>query len=301
MIKGDMRFALLLWLGLMLSGGAGEITVATFNIRYDTPGDKGPRSWEQRKDSVISTIREMDPDILGLQEALWSQIKDLQPALRGYDWAGGGRDDGKLAGEFCAIVWKMSRFRRMKTGTFWLSDQPYTAGSMTWGNKVTRICTWVRLIDLKSGQAFYLYNTHWDHQHQGSRERSARMVAAQIDARRSKGDPVILLGDFNATEDNPAIGYLTGRRAKLAGGDAPEQWPTPLVDVFNRLHHDRKDRRTVHGWKGTKDGRVKIDHIFASPGITPRKCAIVYSQKEGIWPSDHFPVRAILALPLLSR
>lgn len=295
-----MRLLLLSWLGLALAGWAGEITVATFNIRYASSGDKGARSWQNRKDVVISTIRGMDPDVLGFQEALWSQIKDLQPAMSGYGWVGGGRDDGKQAGEFCAIAWKKNRFRQMKTGTFWLSDQPYTVGSTTWGNKITRICTWVRLIDLKSGQAFYLFNTHWDHQHQGSREQSARMVAAQIDARQSR-DPVIFLGDFNATEDNPAVAYLTGRRVNLAGGDAPERWEAPLVDVFDRLHRERKDRRTFHGWEGTKEGRHKIDHIFVSPQITPRKCEIVYTQKKGIWPSDHFPVRAVLTLPNPAR
>lgn len=292
-----MHRVVLLWLGLSVVGLAEELTVATFNIRYAASQDKGSRSWAMRKDVTLETIREMDPDVLGLQEALWSQIRDLRPGMEGYEWAGSGRDDGKLAGEFCAICWKEDRFRRLQTGTFWLSDTPYTAGSKTWGNGVTRICTWVRLVDKKSGASFYVFNTHWDHKHQGSREQSSRMVAAQIDARQSKGDPVVLLGDFNATEENPAVAYLMGGKVLLEGGDKPQHWENRLIDVFDQLHPDVEDRRTGHGWEGNRKGRRKIDHIFVSPEVIPRECAIIYTQKDGVWPSDHFPVRAVIDIP----
>ncbi|NNC90686.1 MAG: endonuclease/exonuclease/phosphatase family protein [Akkermansiaceae bacterium] len=292
-----MNKVLLFWLGLMVSGWSEETVVATFNIRYASPSDKGARAWPERRKAVLEIIRDMDSDVVGLQEALWSQVQYLRPALPGYKWAGSGRDDGKKAGEFCAVGWKDDRFRLLQTGIFWLSDTPHTAGSKTWGNEVVRICTWVRLIDKKTGTSFYVFNTHWDHKHQGSRERAARMVAAQIDARQSKGDPVILMGDFNAKEDNPAVQYLTGNKVALDGGNGAEQWKRPLVDVFDRLHPGEDDRRTFHGWKGTPDGRHKIDHIFASKDVTPRRCSIVRDAKDGAWPSDHFPVRAVLQLP----
>lgn len=70
----------LLLLFLTTALAAADLHLATFNIRY-AGGDKGERSWGNRRELVAATIQKMDPQILGLQEALWEQIVFLEKAL----------------------------------------------------------------------------------------------------------------------------------------------------------------------------------------------------------------------------
>lgn len=275
---------------------AGDLTVATFNIRFASQGDRGERSWEQRKPLVVEAIQKMNPDVLGVQEALAHQMKHLEEELPGYEAFGVGRDDGREKGEYSAIFLRRKRLERdpKESGTFWFSDTPEKAGSKGWGNEVVRICTWARLVDKKSGQGFYLFNTHWDHQNQPSREKAGRLMARRADARKHKNEPVVMTGDFNAAETNPGVAYLTGREVKLAGGEEPEKWATPLRSTFLELHPEVENRRTFNGWRGRKDGRFMIDHVLVSRGWTVKKAWIDYYQRDGIWPSDHYPVAAVI-------
>ena len=163
--------------------------------------------------------------------------------------------------------------------------------SKSWGNGVVRIYTWAKLRDLKTGVSMEVVNTHWDHQHQGSREQSARAVAA---AAAGEG-PTLVLGDFNATLANPAIRYLLGDKMELAGGpDGAEKSPAPLRSAFLVANGDVPDRRTFNGWKGTRTGRAMIDHVLVSQQWTVVRSWIELHHKEGMWPSDHFPVAAVL-------
>jgi endonuclease/exonuclease/phosphatase family metal-dependent hydrolase len=175
----------------------------SFNIRYGTAND-GDNSWPFRRDFVLQVIADQAPDILGIQEALNFQVDELSSGLDGYALVGVGRDDGRSEGEYAAILYLAARFELQETGTFWLSDTPEIPGSASWGNRVTRICTWARLRDRNSGISFYAYNVHLDHESQPSRERSAELLAARI-ASRTHPDPVIVTGDFNAGEQNSAM------------------------------------------------------------------------------------------------
>src|SRR5688572_24608232 len=83
---------------------APTLRVASFNIRYGT-ADDGENRWERRKDFVFRTIQKLDPDLLGVQEALAFQVDELQAALPAYAFVGAGRDDGKRAGEFAGIYY----------------------------------------------------------------------------------------------------------------------------------------------------------------------------------------------------
>ena len=45
------------------------------------------------------------------------------------------------------------------------SDTPGVVKSMSWGNRIERVCTWAYFED-REGPAFYLYNVHLDHESQ---------------------------------------------------------------------------------------------------------------------------------------
>jgi endonuclease/exonuclease/phosphatase family metal-dependent hydrolase len=272
-----------------------ELTLMCFNIRYDNPAD-GQDRWDQRTPLVIDTIREHDPDVVGLQEALQHQLQDLLEALPEYAHVGVGRDDGKSGGEYSAILYRKSRLMPASSGTFWLSDTPEAPGSKSWGNRVIRICTWTHLRDQQSGQSFWIYNTHLDHDSQNAREEGVKLIARRIAERQPKEqagsrEPAFLMGDFNAGEENPATMYIKGR---VQTGLDPA--PIAMVDTFRALHPDEAEVGTFHRFRGTP-GRDKIDYIFAEPDITVRSAEIIRKNDNGRYPSDHFPLIAKVVLP----
>jgi endonuclease/exonuclease/phosphatase family metal-dependent hydrolase len=259
---------------------AEPISVMSFNIRYGTAND-GDNHWTLRRTFLFDVVREQNADIIGLQEALDGQIREIVEAVPGYAVVGVGRDDGRAAGEYAAILVKKDRFNVAEAGTFWFSETPSVPGSTTWGNRITRICTWARLID-RDGSAFWFFNVHLDHQSQPSRERSAELLLRRIDARALPGEPVIVTGDFNAGEDNPAV------RTMLAG--------KAFVDTFRVLHPDEEQVCTFNGFKAERIDGPKIDYVFVQPGTEVLSAAIDRTARDGKYPSDHFPVVARVRL-----
>ncbi|MFT5108996.1 MAG: endonuclease/exonuclease/phosphatase family metal-dependent hydrolase [Pseudoalteromonas tetraodonis] len=256
-----------------------ELDVVTFNIRYLNRNEEGKNHWRHRKQLVIDAIKSFDADLLGLQESLHQQLQDLQPAVDKYTVFGVGRDDGKRRGEYSPILFRTDRFKLDPddSGTFWLSDTPGEIASRTWGNKIPRICTWVRLTDTLSKRSFYVFNTHWDHQSQESRLGAAKLIIERIKGRKHPEEPVILMGDFNATRANPAIQHLSKH----------------LGDSYWLANPDASDTGTFHGFRGCKSGQ-KIDHIFVPEGTQVSSAAVLYFKREDAFPSDHYPVQAVL-------
>ncbi len=265
-----------------------DLLVMSFNIRYGTAND-GKDRWENRKEQVCEVIERYHCDVIGLQEALRFQIDAIREASPQYDEIGVGRDDGKTKGEYSGILYRKDRVEVTDSGTFWLSDTPEVVASTSWGNSITRICTWGRFIHKPSGKAFYHYNVHLDHRSQPSREKSAVLVAQRI-ANRKHPDPVVLTGDFNAGESNKAILYLKGDL------DQSGKTPVPLVDTFRLLHPEAAQVGTFNGFKGTRSGE-KIDYVFVAPGTEVLEARILHDNEDGRYPSDHFPVTARLSLP----
>jgi endonuclease/exonuclease/phosphatase family metal-dependent hydrolase len=85
------------------ASGDARIEVLSFNIRYGT-ADDGPNAWPRREALVYDVIRTQDADFLGLQEALRFQIDGIREAVPGYAEIGAGREDGREAGEYSAIL-----------------------------------------------------------------------------------------------------------------------------------------------------------------------------------------------------
>lgn len=254
------------------------LRVMSFNIRYGTAAD-GEDRWEMRRDLLFEVVRAESPDVLCLQEALRSQIDELLTALPDHGEVGVGRDDGLLAGEHASILYRRDRLTVAQAGTFWFSETPEVPGSMDWGNRITRICTWARLVDRVGGGAGYVFNLHLDHQSQPSRERSAGLLLDRVHG-RSFPDPVIVTGDFNAGEGNLAVGRL------LAAG---------YRDTFREIYPDADGVGTFNSFRGETGGE-KIDHILVDGGWQVLDAEIVRTSRDGRYPSDHFPVSAVLRL-----
>ena len=249
------------------------LTVMSFNIRYGTAND-GDNHWLKRREQVFALLREQQADVVGLQEALHGQIDEILRAVPGYGYVGVGRSDGRQAGEYAAILYRTARLQVRRSDTFWFSDTPGVVKSTSWGNQIERICTWAYFED-RDGPAFYLYNVHLDHQSQPSRERSVALLLARIAARDPRA-PVVVTGDFNAGEDNPAA---VAMRASFR-------------DSFRVLQPDAAEVGTFSGFRLGQASGDKIDFVFVEPGAEVLEAAIVRTSRDGRYPSDHFPVTA---------
>lgn len=259
------------------------LRVMTFNIRYATAPD-GDNGWDHRKDLLLGVIRRFDPDLLGTQETLASQADFLAERLSDYTLVGVGRDDGRRRGEFSALLFKKARFQVIDSGTFWLSKTPDRPGSKSWDSSLPRIATWVKLHDSAAGgRAICYLNTHWDHRGNQARVESARLIRRWI-AEHAENNPTIVTGDFNVSEDHEGYRTLVSDQ-----GDGPR-----LRDAYRQVHsaHDPEEA-TFHGFSGKRHGK-RIDFILASPDYVATEATIDTTSPDGRYPSDHFPVTAVL-------
>lgn len=250
----------------------------TLNVRYGTALD-GPDHWVFRRPRMIEVLKKRTPELLGLQEALFFQVDDLLQAFPQFKSVGVGRDDGKMAGEYSAILYDTARLQLLDSGTFWLSDTPEIAGSNTWGAQCVRICTWAQFKDVKTSREFYHFNTHLDHKSQPARAKGVRLILERV-GKRKTADPVLVTGDFNTSESNPAANQM--RKAKFR-------------DSFRVVHPDAKDVGTTNAFKPTTEAN-KIDYIWVDSNWKVLEAEIVHDKVDGRWISDHLPVTALLQL-----
>jgi endonuclease/exonuclease/phosphatase family metal-dependent hydrolase len=260
--------------------GQSPVRVMSFNIRYGTAPD-GDHVWSNRRAHVIATVRDHAPHLLGVQEALRFQLDEMGAALRVYRELGSGRDDGRTVGEYSALFVDTLRFAVVSHGTFWFSDTPAVPGSMHWGNRYPRICTWARLADRATDDTIRVYNVHLDHESQPSRERSARLLLERMADDGAPGDQVLLLGDFNADEANPAFRALLGSQR------------LPLRDAYRAIHPAGGAAGTFHAFRGDSTGG-KIDAILVGPRWTVADASIDRRRWGSLWASDHFAVWATM-------
>ena len=255
-----------------------ELCVMTYNLRFASA--RPPNAWPDRRPLMRECIRSIMPDLMGTQEGVYGQLKDLAADLPEYDWIGLGREGGSR-GEFMAIFYRRDRFEPLAYDHFWLSDTPDVIASSTWGNSVRRMVTWVRFLDRRTKQEFYHWNTHFDHQVQAAREKSAVLLRQRIEALKTEL-PVIVTGDFNAAAGrNAAYDELVG--------------PGRLTDTW--LVADRRSGEginTFNGFEPLKREGVRIDWILTRGPVVTLRAAVETFGRDGQYPSDHFPVVAWL-------
>src|SRR5689334_14278278 len=169
----------LVLLFVFMGSYAQPLKVMTYNIRYDNPGD-GVNAWPNRIEKVTALIRKYNPDIIGVQEALHHQLQDLVRVLPDYSYVGVGRDDGKVKGEFSAILFRNSRFGLLSDSTFWLSETPQIPGSKSWDAAITRLVTEAKFFDKELRTDFIVFNTHFDHIGKEARMNSGAYIAGAV-------------------------------------------------------------------------------------------------------------------------
>ncbi len=254
---------------------ANYINVMSFNIRYNNTGD-GVNAWPNRKDNVKALVKFHDADILCVQEALALQVDQLSENTN-YERVGVGRTDGKREGEFAAIYFDKTRFKKKDGGTFWLSETP-DVPSKGWDAAIVRVCTWVKLHDKWNKKDFIVFNTHYDHVGVQARIEAAKLIKKKIMEIAPKL-PVILTGDLNVTPETEAIATI-----KTFLTDTKEATIEPAYGPEG----------TFNGFKFNAKLKERIDYIFVNKGFKVQKYGSITDSKDQRYPSDHLPIMARL-------
>jgi endonuclease/exonuclease/phosphatase family metal-dependent hydrolase len=264
----------------MIGPAHGEsLHVMSFNLRYAS--DDNPNSWAARRPAMAELLRREQPTVLGTQEGLYPQLRDIQEDLPDrYDWIGVGRKGGSRD-EFVAVFYDTRRVEPLEFDHFWLSDTPDVIGSRSWGNNVIRMVTWVRFADLRTEKEFVAVNAHFDHRSENSRQRSAALVRDRING-FAPGLPVALTGDFN-TPAEASVSYDT-----LVGGGLTDTWPAAA-------ERRTPSYATFHGYNPLVPNGNRIDWILVR-GAAVQAAGINAFELGGQYPSDHLPVQALITL-----
>ena len=262
--------------------GEGEIKIMSFNIRTSGMDKDTPNHWDNRKEAVLALIKDQMPDIMGVQEATftnqWLWLKDKLKSA-GYDGYGVNRQTGKEsgAGECPGILWNKNVIEKIEVGTFWLSETP-DKPSKGWDANYYRTATWGLFKHIATGQIFFMVNTHLDHESTTAQIEGMKLIEQKL-LEYEWDYPLYLTGDFNVISTDKA---LDGVREFMRNARA-------YATV-------RDTNPTVNGF-GNSSSRKQIDHIYYSDYLKAVEYYTIMDAYEGVtYVSDHYPIYAILKL-----
>lgn len=239
-----------------------ELKLVTFNI-WHNQGD-----WAARLPLLVAVIRAEAPDVIGLQEVLQdaavglpNQAQTLADALGGYS---------------VHFVSTDPEGAPRRYGNAILSRLPVAEVDSRKLQPLDDYRTALRVRVVVGGRSVDIVNTHLAWQEDAAAVR-ARQIADLVSMLAQDGTPVIVMGDFNAVQEDTGLAVLTGPR------------------FFSALARGTVET-TLNPAKGHPP-RV-IDHIFAeTAGFAPVSAAVIGSEPvAGEYPSDHFGVAATVSV-----
>lgn len=257
----------------------GTISVMTFNVRYDNPGD-APNHWANRRDWVGALIRYYQPDFVGTQEVMHHQLMEMKERLPEYEYLGVGRDDGKQGGEYSAIFYKKSKYDLIRSATFWLSENPERVGEKGWDADYPRVVSWGEFKNKANGKKLFVFNTHFDHKGALAREESAKLLLKKV-SEIAGNTEAIITGDFNASPESSVYERLTKGNNNHQG----------LFDTYALSSAPYGPEWTFHGFGKTPVAeRKRIDYILTNKKVKVARYHAIAEQRGEVFPSDHLPV-----------
>lgn len=259
-----------------------DLHVMSFNVQRAMEGSMVPRRdrWSVRAPAFFALLRSEQPTIVGLQEALPRAMQVVNEALGPHHRALGRGRGRRGMGEGNPLVYDSERLELRSWEQRALSDRPHVPGSRTWGNLLPRVMVWAEFSDRSTGARFRVVNTHLDPLSPRSRRRSADAILASV---RRSTLPTVVLGDLNAGPASPTVDAL------VAGGRLLDTWSLA-------------ERRTTPRW-GTFAGHGRarlsarrIDWLFVTPGVRVREVGVNARSFDGVRPSDHLALQALLRI-----
>ena len=252
-----------------------ELSVMSLNLRFGL-ADDGPNGWGCRKESVLKLFQEQHPDFIATQEANDFQIDFLADNLPDYAYIGRRMPAPKFWQH--NILFYRKGIVCKEQVHFFLSETP-SIPSRSFGSRFPRQGT-LGLFHMNN-QGLVCIDTHFDF------ETPAQMGAARVIKQQlacfPKEIPAIVMGDFNATPESPCYQWFTGKEVDDENGlNLKETYTAPYPSTF-------------HHFTGEPTGGY-IDWILYRGPLELKACEVLQEPVDGIYPSDHYPVRAVVEL-----
>jgi len=274
--------------GFVFCGTDDTLKVMTFNIRCQNgESEDDINYWSGRKYLVAELIDKYSPDIIGMQEAEKRQIDDLEVLLDGYKRFGVGRENGKEEGEYSVIFYDSSKFSVQWDSTIWLSPTP-TKPSIGWDAMFKRIVTFGLFQTKADGNEFYFFNTHFDHKGDTARIESAKLLVKKV-SEVPVYYPVLVTGDFNSTSSSEPYKIITETKSS---NDFPLLSDAQFISAMPHFGGDN----SFNGFGKTEEPDRIIDFIFVNDKVEVTSQGIITDTYNGLYPSDHFPVQAVIVI-----
>ena len=285
-----------------MSNFTSPLKILSFNIRVAACERGTSHHWPLRRDFCRDVIAQGGYDFIGVQEAWFSpddpdtdQAGDFARGLPAYGMFGTSRDPDPANGEGGPIFYRRDRWEldENDNGHLWLSDTPTVRASRLEDATHSRVLVWGRFHELeggkRTGRTILFSNTHLDYLFEHTIFLQATICNRLLAERSRPGEPVILTGDFNSYERSWPIRHMLGETLPTAPAIPPA--PLPLRDAWREVHSNEPDVRTFHGWgKPTEDRR--IDYILFNGDLRVLDAQIDRTQRDGVFPSDHYPLSA---------
>ncbi len=244
--------------------------------------------WQERAIAIVKTLRDLDADVIGLQEVWGEEGRDsaaLLAAELGYHhvYAPGAIINGVRMGN--AIL---SRWPILKTETIQLRSDGK--------NEEMRVAVFAQVGGPRGKIPVFCTHLNWQMAHSHIRQMQVQDLAKFVKANKGWKFPPVICGDFNADPISEEIRMFTGQTtaalpglvfhdawAFVHGAAVGNTWDN--VNPFVALEHE-PDRRIDYiftGWpRPDGAGHITDCRIAANAPV------------DGIWPSDHFALLAEL-------
>ncbi|MEU6703345.1 endonuclease/exonuclease/phosphatase family protein [Streptomyces wuyuanensis] len=270
--------------------------VVTWNVWWRF----GP--WEKRRHAILAVLRELRPDVVGLQEVWAKGDENLAQWLAGelglhWTWAASDaphrwrKRNGEPDVDFGNAV--LSRWPIAGREVLRLpSNTRYEDG---------RLVLHTRL-DVPGGPPVPFFTTHLTSDPDASAVRCAQVRELVGFVARHRGDgphPPVITGDFNAWPDSDEIRLLGGLRT------APAVPGQVFLDAWEYADPSAPSATwdTANPYLSGFGPSVRIDYIHVGPpgpgglGHVRSVRRAGFEAVDGVWPSDHAAVVADLVPP----
>jgi endonuclease/exonuclease/phosphatase family metal-dependent hydrolase len=245
--------------------------------------------WRSRREAIVRVVRRWAPDVVCLQEVVANERGNQA------EWLASELGDWSVVYAGQPLAAGTARF-----GNAVLSRWPIEADSSAQLPYVPDELEVHRVVVHARTGGVDVFSTHlaWQLHDAALRERQVQALVRFVSERTDPAAPLgpVVAGDFNAEPDSSAVRYLSGL-APLDGASVylQDAWRLagdggPGITWSNRNPHAALDQEPDR----------RIDYIFSGfhgrgGGGRPVECRVVADEPaDGIWPSDHFGLLAVL-------
>jgi endonuclease/exonuclease/phosphatase family metal-dependent hydrolase len=257
------------------------VKLISSNIRFDNPKDQH-NDWNGRRLLLSKCLNDFSPDIIGTQEGRKGQLEDLEGLLINLKKETTNRDwiPERM---YPTIFYNPKTITILASGDIWLSTTPEVRGSISFDSTFPRLFTWIRAKNLDFD--FFFINVHLDHGSSNTRICQAKVLIQEAKRLNFQNLPIIIIGDFNEGPSGEVKSIISNA--------------FPVYDPWEKLGF--AEEGSHHRFQGPLKDSLRIDWILCDKSLPCEEIFFDKTQNASIYPSDHYPLKAVISTPVTVR